>query len=65
MAIDSFIFEQLFILLVPKLAVWFEGVGTVGVVRFPSEPDFVQKCLPIKSNFVIPMKGPLRANPNP
>jgi hypothetical protein len=43
-AILSFKLDQLFILLVPELVVWFEGVGAVS---FPSEPDFVKKSLPM------------------
>jgi hypothetical protein len=62
MAILSFIFEQLFMLLVPELVVLFESVGAV---RFPREPDFVQNVLSIKSNFVTLLNGPLRANPDP
>jgi hypothetical protein len=61
-AIDSFKVDQLFILLVPELVVWFEGVGAV---KFPSELDFVQNYLSIKSHFVIVMNRPLRANPPP
>jgi hypothetical protein len=56
----SFKLDQLFILLVPELVVWFEGV-----VSFPNESDFVQNSLSIKSNFVIVMKVPLCANPPP
>jgi hypothetical protein len=62
MAIDSFKFDQLFILLVPERAVWFEDARNVS---FPDKPDFVQKSLSISSHSVVPMKGPLRANPNP
>jgi hypothetical protein len=62
MAILSFIFEQLFMLLVPEFVLL---VSVVGAVRFPREPDFAENVLSIKSNFVIPMKGPLRANPDP
>jgi hypothetical protein len=60
-AILSFIFEQLFILLAPELLVWFEG--GVGTVSFPSEPDFVQSSLSIQSNFVL--SCPLVTDPNP
>jgi hypothetical protein len=61
MAIHSFKLDQLFVLLVPELVVWFEVVVTV---RIPSEPDLVQEFLSIKSNFVVFMKAPLSANPN-
>jgi hypothetical protein len=40
--IFSFVFKQLFMLLVPELVVWFEVVAGV---RFPSESDFVQNSL--------------------
>jgi hypothetical protein len=56
----SFKLDHLFIVLVPELVVWFEGV--VGV-RFPSEPDFVQNSLPILSNFVLFLISPLRTKP--
>jgi hypothetical protein len=62
-AIRSFKLDQLFILLVPELVVWF--VGTVGAVRFPREPDFVQTFLSIKSKFVVDMISPLRVDPPP
>jgi hypothetical protein len=32
-------------------------------IEFPKEPDFVQKFLPIKPNFVLAMKAPLLTNP--
>jgi hypothetical protein len=54
--------DKLFILLVPELVVWFELVGDVS---FPSEPDFFQTLLSIKSNCVIVISFPLRTNPNP
>jgi hypothetical protein len=62
MAIDSFIFEQLFVLLVPELVVWFE---VVDAFVFPSEPDLVQKHLSMLSHFVNVMILPLHVNPNP
>jgi hypothetical protein len=43
-AIDSFMFEQLFMLLVPELVVWFE---VVGAVILPGEAEFVEKLLSI------------------
>jgi hypothetical protein len=61
MAIFLFKLDKLFILLVPELVVWFEPVG----FTFPSEPDFVQTFVSIKSNFVIVMILPLLANPVP
>jgi hypothetical protein len=62
MAILSFVFKQLFTLLVPELFVWFEVVVRV---RLPREPNFVQRCLSILSRCVIVVTFPLRANPNP
>jgi hypothetical protein len=62
MTIRSVKLDQLFILLVPELVVWFEGGG---VFIFPSEPDFVQNCLSIKPKFVIDVVGPLISNPAP
>jgi hypothetical protein len=56
MATFSFKLDQLFILLPPELVV-------VGAVIFPSEPDFVQNSLSIKSNSVIDMNGSLPTNP--
>jgi hypothetical protein len=64
MAILSFKLDQLFILLVPDLVVVVVVVVVVGV-RSPSEPDFVQKYLPIMSNFVLLMIVPLRTDPHP
>jgi hypothetical protein len=61
MAILSLKLDKLFILLVPALVVWWEAVG----VSFPSEPDFVQKTLSIKSNCVLLMILSLLANPKP
>jgi hypothetical protein len=61
MAIFFFKLDQLFILLVPELVVWFKVVG----VSFPSEPDFFQTFLSIKSKVVIDMSGPLHADPPP
>jgi hypothetical protein len=55
MATLSFKLEQLFILLVPELV----------AVSFPSEPDFVQTFLSIKSKAVVDMIAPLLANPDP
>jgi hypothetical protein len=55
MAILSFELNQLFMLLVPDLLAFL----------FPSEPDFVQKSLSVKSNFVIEMARSLRMNPPP
>jgi hypothetical protein len=63
MAILSFKLDQLFIVLVPYL---FDMVVVrMGAFSFPSEPDFVQESLSIKSKFVIVVNAPLRANPNP
>ncbi len=50
MAIFSFKLKQLFILLVPELVVLIDAAGGI---TFPSEVEFVQKFLSIKSNFVI------------
>jgi hypothetical protein len=61
-AIDSFKLDQLFIVLVPDLVVWFEGVV---VVSCPSEPDFVQHVLSIKSKFVAVVMRSLFVNPPP
>jgi hypothetical protein len=58
-AIASFIFDQLFVLLVPELVV------VVVVGNCPNEPDVVQKSLSIKSNSVRRMKASLLVNPNP
>jgi hypothetical protein len=55
MATLSFKLDQLFILLVPELVV---------AVSFPSEPDFVQTFLSIKSKVVVDMIIPLLANPD-
>jgi hypothetical protein len=63
MAILSFKFEQLFIVLVPELVVWFEE--GVGVVNFPDEANFVEKSLSIQPKFVVNVTLPLRANPLP
>jgi hypothetical protein len=54
------IFEQLFILLVPELVVWFEGGGAF---NSPNKPDFVKKVLSIKSKFVFGMSFPLIIDP--
>jgi hypothetical protein len=62
MAHISFKLDQLFVLLVPELVVWFEAT----TASFPSEPDFVQESLSIRSNFVIDiMTLSLRTNPLP
>jgi hypothetical protein len=62
MAILSFKFDQLFILLVPADV----AVVVVGVAfSFPSKADFVQKFLSVWLNFVIVMVGPLSENPMP
>jgi hypothetical protein len=50
MTILSFKLDQLFTLLMPE--------HVVGQVIFPSEPDFVQTSLSIKSKFVIVMTVP-------
>jgi hypothetical protein len=63
MALLSFIFEQLFKLLVPELVVWFEG-SVVGVI-VPSEPDFIENSLSILPHFVTVMVDPLPTNPPP
>jgi hypothetical protein len=55
MATLSFKLDQHFTLLVPELV----------AVSFPSEPDFVQTVLSIKSQVVIDMTAPLRPNPLP
>jgi hypothetical protein len=62
MAILSFIFHQLFILLVPELVVWFEVVSDP---NFPIEPDLVEKYLSILSHSVTVMNCPLITNPLP
>jgi hypothetical protein len=59
MARLSFIFDQLFILLVPELVV------VVVLGNCPNEPDFVQNSLSIWSHFVVDVIVPLRANPLP
>jgi hypothetical protein len=61
MAICSFELDQLFTLLVPALVVWFEATTAI----FPSEPDFVQRSLAIKSKFVFGVIVPLLADPPP
>jgi hypothetical protein len=53
--------DQLFVLLVPKLVVWFEAT----TASFPSEPDFVQESFSIESKFVCSTICPLITNPNP
>jgi hypothetical protein len=58
MAILSFKFEQLFMLLVPEFVV-------VGAVIFPSEANFVKKSLSIRLKFVLLMIDPLRIDPQP
>jgi hypothetical protein len=60
MAILSFKLDKLHMLLVPELL-----LSVLGTFKFPSEPDFVQKSLSIKSNFVILMFAPLIINPPP
>jgi hypothetical protein len=60
MALLSFKFDQLFMLLLPELV-----VGVCGTFSFPSEPDFVQKSLSIWSHCVILMNVPLGHNPQP
>jgi hypothetical protein len=62
MAILPFIFEQLFVLLVPQRVVRFEVVSDR---NFPLEAEFVQKLLSIWSHFVLVMVFPLRMNPPP
>jgi hypothetical protein len=62
MARLSFKFDQLFILLVPELFVWFEVSISINC---PSKPDVVQNVLSIKSKFVVLVKGSLLANPFP
>jgi hypothetical protein len=62
MAIVSYVFEQLFMLLVPEPVFWFEGVCAV---IFPNEPDLVQNYPSILSNFVVVMIAPLPSNPPP
>jgi peptidoglycan/LPS O-acetylase OafA/YrhL len=62
MATVSFELDQLFMLLVPELVILVQGVGAV---IFPSEPDFVQNSLAIKSMFVVAMMFSLCANPAP
>jgi hypothetical protein len=56
MAIRSLELDKLFILLVPDLVVG---------VSFPSEPDFVQSSLSIRSKLVCSTIGPLITNPPP
>jgi hypothetical protein len=62
MASLSFAFDQLFILLVPELVVWFE---VVAAITFPREPDSVHDSLSIKPNFVVIVTRSLPANPLP
>jgi hypothetical protein len=54
--------DQLFIVLVPALVVWFDVVVAVSC---PSEPDFVQTFLSIKSKSAIVLEGSLLTNPPP
>ncbi len=60
MAMVLFKLYQPFILLLPELVVWFEAH-----VIFPSESDFVQSSLSIKTKCVLLMPPPLRSNPKP
>jgi hypothetical protein len=61
-ALFSFIFDQLFIVLVPELV---DMVSVVGAVIFPSEPDFVKNYFSVWSHFVIGVSYPLLHNPLP
>jgi hypothetical protein len=61
MAIVSFKLDQLFMLLTPELVV----VVLVGAVTFPSETDFIQHSLLIRSNFAVGVSCPLVHNPLP
>jgi hypothetical protein len=60
MALLSFKLHQLFMLLVPQLV-----VGVSGPFNCPNEPDFVQNCLSVWSNFVVLMIASLREDPFP
>jgi hypothetical protein len=63
MVILSFKLGQLCMLLVPDLVD--VVAGAAGTFSFPSEPNFVQKFLSVRSNFVIDTTFPLRTNPLP
>jgi hypothetical protein len=64
MATVSFIFDQLFMLLVPELVIGITVAPELAVIS-PSEPNFVQNTLSIKSKFVCSMTSPLTTNPVP
>jgi hypothetical protein len=64
MALLSLKLDQLFMLLVPELVVSIL-VAPELAVTVPSESNFVQNSLSIKSNFVIDMKRLLPTNPLP
>jgi hypothetical protein len=64
MAIRSLELDQLLMLLVPDL-VAVVVAAVAGTFSFPSEPNFVQNPLSIKSDFVALMIAPLPANPPP
>jgi hypothetical protein len=61
MALLLFELDQLFILLVPELVVWFEA----GAVIFPREAEFIENCLSINWNFVYCVSCTLRMGPHP
>jgi hypothetical protein len=48
---------------VPELVIWFEVVSRD--LNFPSEPDFVQNSLSIKSKFIVDVNDLLISNPDP
>jgi hypothetical protein len=61
MAIFLFEIDQLFMLLVPFLI--FAGNASSNAISCPCEPDFVQKFLSIRSQFVVFIFAPLPMNP--
>jgi hypothetical protein len=65
MAIRLLKLDQPLILPLPDLVLVGALVQDVGAMSFPSEPDFVQQCLSIKSHFVIDIIGPLPIHPRP
>jgi hypothetical protein len=63
MAILSFIFEQLFVLLVPELLVAVDFAVTAVTFNLPDKSKCVQTFLSIKPKFAIFLILPLRVNP--
>jgi hypothetical protein len=61
MTIRSLKLDKLFMLLTPELVI----VVVVDAFTFPSEPNFVQNYLSIKSKFVVLMFIPLVTDPPP